>query len=412
MMYWTDKNLVNTQIYMSINSMLLKDKLTLEDKKIISSKCNELVNINKSVDTYYYLFYVYIKIDNFKQALKYIKKVIENGHDELEIYNILLSKYLDNEKYIVPNVSNILGNYDIDRKILVMFNECINCINKNEYKEALKYLDNCYKISIKKKYEIDFIPLVYIINKFMLDYNKNVINTFKVCFFNSNNIGYDYHILKQILKLEPNNLDAISLIIEQLIILSSYEEANNYLKLYILNNGNMNANILYLQKVIDEVLSNKNNYIYDYKVMHRIEQSYSKGQIDEAIDICNESYQHTNNTDYIYMIAKILYQSNNFDKSLDIFKRYVKLGNVYIKESYCYMYFICNSNGLEGEDEYLQYLFNLICTDNYIDINVFKNILLSYKDNISKKGLMMLKKDIYKRGVNEIGKIKTLINNS
>lgn len=240
-------------------------------------------------------------------------------------------------------------------------------------------------------------------------FNENE-ESLSISFFESNNAGYNYYILTRMLNLDSRNTEIIEFIIEQLVLLLSYDEALRYINLYRNNNGKKSANINYLEELINERLYYQSDCINNLKQVKRIENLFLEGKISEAINTCYNLYDISGIPDYIYLSAKIMYNCNNLEKSLELFKKYVKLGRFYLKEAYCYMYFICNNLKLEEENNYLLHIYNLICTNNEMDIESFKDRILLYKDNITKEDLVALRKDLYKNKFNTIQDNKVLIN--
>lgn len=203
--------------------------------------------------------------------------------------------------------------------------------------------------------------------------------------FFSNNIGYNYYILLEMLKEDNTNINLIILIIEICVELYLYDEAKKYIN-YLRYNLNYNSKrIMFLENKVNEIESNyKEDIIFKYNIV---------GVKD--IELYDSYYEQTNNPDYLYVKAKKMYENNLLEESMYLFNSYIKLGKRYIREAYIFLFFI--SFKLSDENNYNIYLNILNDLFEYKNINYsLEGILLTYIDNYTDNICLDISKYIIK----------------
>lgn len=202
--------------------------------------------------------------------------------------------------------------------------------------------------------------------------------------YTSNNFGYNYYILLELLKEDKTNINLIILIIEMCIELYLYDEAKKYIN-FLRYSLNYNSNrIIFLENKVNEIESSyKEDIMFKYNIV---------GIKD--INLYDIYFEQTNNPDYLYIKAKKLYEKNLLIEAKDLFKSYLKLGKRYNRETYIFLFFISFKLSDNDYDIYLNILNNLF---EYNNISYsLEDILLSYIDNYSDNICIDISKNILK----------------
>lgn len=221
---------------------------------------------------------------------------------------------------------------------------------------------------------------------------------------NSDNIGYDYFLLLELIKKDNNDINLIILMIEECIELYLYKEAKKYINYLKYNLNYTSSRITHLENKIKEIESNT-NYIEDIRLKFKLEDINKKDSL-KSIELCDDYYINTNNSDYIYIKAKLLYENNQLEDAIKEFNLYTNMGNKYLRQSYIFLYYIYHKlSDINKCNEYLNKLNDLF---SYKDIDIYsnlENILLSYVENYNDKVCLNISKDIFRDKVIEKKKI-------
>lgn len=215
--------------------------------------------------------------------------------------------------------------------------------------------------------------------------------------YSSSNIGNNYYILLEMLKEDNSNINLIILIIEVCIELYLYDEARKYINNLKYKLKYNSDRITFLENKINDIESTyKEDIIFKYDIV---------GIKD--ISLYDRYYLQTNNPDYLYVKAKILYKNNQLIESLKVFTLYISIGKRYIRESYIYLFYI--SSKLSDDNQYNIYLNILNKLFEYKNISYsLEDILLKYMDNYDDNLCLDISKYILK---DEVVNKKKLIKN-
>lgn len=444
----------------SIKKILLNKNISYDEKIYAKQRINELIELTNSNDAEAYvflgkinvllenideaivnfnnaimldsslasphhgLFEIYVKLSKYEEALQQIKFYEIKSGINCDIYISLLNIYLCNDTNYINQSTSILGINDIPKPILLNYNLMIDSINQHDYSKALKHVSVCIKLLKKRKYNIDLTLLQQILTNVKdIHYEnekKDKIRELQECYCSSDNYGVSYYILKKLLKLDSDNINTIILLIENSILLFDYNTAEQCLKLAETKISIPNKRLEYLKLKIEYlkspmyVTSNKN---IDLQKMFEttnniriIEEESTIGNIEIAINYGYHLFEQTTNSDYLYIVAKIMYNNGYYKEALKLFKYYISIGTIYLKQSYCYLFFINKLFQNEEEAGYyasLAYdLSSFIGID--IDLHAYEKKLFCYVDNFSDHSIIEIEKDILSNNINKNTKKKYL----
>ncbi len=355
---------------------------------------------------HYELFEIYMKQSKYVDALEQIKIYEKKSGINCELYISLLNNYLHDEKVIISNKANTLDNNVVSRPILSNYELMIKSLNKGDYNQALKHVNVCIKLIDKGKYDVDLTLIRQILTSVNRKEHQKKIIELKEGYLNANNYGISYYILTTLLKLEPNNINIIILLIENSILLFDYQTAEECIQLAENILGNSNERINYLKKKViclkAPMYLNNDQHIDLRRVvessnnMHIIEEASINGNTEFAIEYGYNLFLQTSDSNYLYMVAKIMYNNGYYEDALKTFKDYILIGTIYLKQAYCYLFLI---NKLLQNDECASYYASLAYTlSAFIGIDIslsdYERKLFSYVDNFSDHSIVELEKDI------------------
>lgn len=388
-----------------------KINVLLENIDEAIANFNTSIIINSSLAlAHYELFKIYVTRTNYEEALQQIKLYEMKSRINCDIYINLLNRYLYNRRDYINQSTSILGINNIPKSILLNYNLMIDSINRQDYIKALKHVSVCIKLIKKRKYDIDLTILQQILTNVKDMYyeneKKNKIKELEECYYNSNNYGMDHYILMKLFKLDPNNINTIILLIENSILLVDYDTAEQFLKLVETKITISNKRLDYLKLKIKSLKSPM--YIGSTKNIDLqklfettnniriIEEESIKGNVEASINYGLNLFEKTTNSDYLYIVAKIMYNNGLYQDSLKLFKDYISIGNIYLKQAYYYLFFI---NKLLNNEEEASYYASLVYDLSSfigidIDLNDYEKNIFCYVDNFSDYSIIEIEKNI------------------
>lgn len=390
-----------------------------------------IVNFNRAImldsllaSPHHGLFEIYVKCAKYEEALQQIKMYELKSGIKCDIYINLLNTYLYNKiDYINKDIS-IFSIRNISKPVLLNYNLMIDSINQQDYVKALKHVNVCIKLIKKGKYNIDLSLVKQILTNvgdiYYKNEKKNKIKKLQDCYFSSNNYGMNYYILTKLMKLDSDNINTIILLIENLILLFDYEKAEQCLKLAENKIKVSNKRLDYLKLKIECLksticmTSNKNiDLKKTFEIANNIriiEEESFKGNVEKAINYGCHLFEQTTNSDYLYIVAKIMYNNGYYKDALKTFKDYISMGTIYLKQSYCYLFFINKLFQNEEEASYYASLAYDLSAFIGIDIELhdYENKLFCYVDNFSDQSLVEIEKNILHDNLNLDAKVMKL----
>lgn len=414
----------------------INDLIALTDSKdaeayVFLGKINVLLeNIDEAIDNFnmsitinsslalphYELFKIYVKRTNYEEALQQIKLYEIKSGINCDIYINLLNRYLYNRRDYINQSTSFLGINNIPKAILLNYNLMIDSINRQDYIKALKHVSVCIKLIKKRKHDIDLTILQQILtdvkDMYYENEKKNKIKELEECYYNSNNYGMDHYILMKLFKLDPNNINTIILLIENSILLFDYDTAEQFLKLVETKITISNKRLDYLKLKIKSLKSpmymGSTKNIDLHKLFETtnniriIEEESIKGNVEASINYGLNLFEKTTNSDYLYIVAKIMYNNGLYQDSLKLFKDYISIGTIYLKQAYYYLFFI---NKLLNNEEEASYYASLVYDLSSfigidIDLNDYEKNIFCYVDNFSDYSIIEIEKNILYNNLN------------
>lgn len=359
---------------------------------------------------HYELFDIYIKQCKYENALEQIKIYEVKSGIDCGIYINLLNNYLYTDQFIIFKYKYISNLNCTSKPILSNYGFMIDSINNKDYQKALKHVNVCIKLIEKWQYDIDLTMIKQILVSIKHVNDRTIkqqrIRELTEAFLNSNNCGIDYYTLVKLLKIEPDNINALILLIENAISLFDYAKAEECLHIAERIVGVSNNRINYLKNKLmclksQSYLSENNNI--DLKKlfestnnMRKIEELAVTGDIKFATSYGYDLFWKTNDSDYLYIVAKAMYNNGHYDEALMVFQDYIARGMIYLKQSYCYMFFI---NKLLHNEELANYYASLAYElSSLVDVDIslidYEQKLFSYADNFSDYSIVEVEKYI------------------
>lgn len=378
---------------------------------------NMSITINSSLAlSHYELFKIYVKCTNYEEALQQIKLYEMKSGINCDIYINLLNRYLYNRRDYINQSTSFLGINNVPKAILLNYNLMIDSINRQDYIKALKHVSVCIKLIKKRKHDIDLTILQQILtdvkDMYYENEKKNKIKELEECYYNSNNYGMDHYILMKLFKLDPNNINTIILLIENSILLFDYDTAEQFLKLVETKITISNKRLDYLKLKIKSLKSpmymGSTKNIDLHKLFETtnniriIEEESIKGNVEASINYGLNLFEKTTNSDYLYIVAKIMYNNGLYQDSLKLFKDYISIGTIYLKQAYYYLFFI---NKLLNNEEEASYYASLVYDLSSfigidIDLNDYEKNIFCYVDNFSDYSIIEIEKNILYNNLN------------
>lgn len=372
---------------------------------------NQAIILDSSLASpHYELFNIYIKQFKYIEALEHITAYeIKSGIDCNICINILKNHLYGNRIKLINN-DRILDLNGISKPILLNYKLMVRAVNNKDYDKAIKHVNVCIKLIEKNKYNVDLTIIKQILTSIKLFNDQKSrekdIQELTEAFFSSNNYGADYYILNKLLNIEPTNINVLIFVIEHAILLYDFQKAEECLQIAEVIIGDSNKRLNYLKKKIMCLKSpsylGENNRV-DLKQMlettnnvKMIEEVAIKGDIHGSIKYGYDLFRKTNDSDYLYVVAKAMYNNGYYEASLQAFTDYISIGNIYLKQSYCYMFFI---NKLNHNDEIASYYASLayeLSSFIGVDISIsdYEQKLFSYVDTFSDHSIVELEKSI------------------
>lgn len=422
----------------------INDLIALTDSKdaeayVFLGKINVLLeNIDEAIDNFnmsitinsslalphYELFKIYVKRTNYEEALQQIKLYEIKSDINCDIYINLLNRYLYNRRDYINQSTSFLGINNVPKAISLNYNLMIDSINRQDYIKALKHVSVCIKLIKKRKHDIDLTILQQILTDLKDMYyeneKNNKIKELEECYHNSDNYGVSYYILKKLLKLDSDNINTIILLIENSILLFDYNTAEQCLKLAETKILIPNKRLEYLKLKIECLKSpmyvTSNNNIDLQKMFETtnniriIEEESIKENIEIAINYGYHLFEQTTNSDYLYIVAKIMYNNGYYQDALKLFKYYISIGTIYLKQSYCYLFFI--NKLFQNEEEASYYASLAYDLSSFIGIDIelrdYEKKLFCYVDNFSDHSIVEIEKNILYDSLNLDTKTKCI----
>lgn len=394
-----------------------KINVLLENIDEAIANFNTSITINSSLAlAHYELFKIYVKCTNYEEALQQIKLYEMKSGINCDIYINLLNRYLYNRRDYINQSTSFLGINNVPKAISLNYNLMIDSINRQDYIKALKHVCVCIKLIKKRKHDIDLTILQQILTDLKDMYyeneKKNKIKELEECYYNSNNYGMDHYILMKLFKLDPNNINTIILLIENSILLFDYDTAEQFLKLVETKITISNKRLDYLKLKIKSLKSpmymGSTKNIDLHKLFETtnniriIEEESIKGNVEASINYGLNLFEKTTNSDYLYIVAKIMYNNGLYQDSLKLFKDYISIGTIYLKQAYYYLFFI---NKLLNNEEEASYYASLVYDLSSfigidIDLNDYEKNIFCYVDNFSDYSIIEIEKNILYNNLN------------
>lgn len=201
------------------------------------------------------------------------------------------------------------------------------------------------------------------------------------------NIGLEYYDLDT--KILNNEYDKKDLLLysEILLLLKNYNELSKFISIL--------PDELYEYKYyIYSKIKSKNTIVFYNRVLSEYRlQEYNK----DYEEYLNNLYNKSNDSYYLYMLGVKFYENNEYEKSKNIFLKYLTIDTEYYAECMFYLLFI--STMYKDNNMYnncLNSLKNVYKPEYFnIDSNIFETKLLSYNNNFNASGIYIFLKDIF-----------------
>lgn len=284
-------------------------------------------------------------------------------------------------------INNSLSSREIDDRIISNYRFAYNYVKSLNYKKALKHIKACINIIEEHNYDIDLyllqdllISACTYVDKYnhMVDINRN-----KKLFLSTNNIGLEYLYLNRLLNLENNDKYSF-LLIEQLFLLNDYKSARKHLDTI----AKAYNQFYYYLSFLDEKCKygNKNDVLLTkYKIS--VDSLYKDGNYKEALKKCQDYFDITYDSYFIYVIGKINYELGSIDVAFDMFNKCLNIDNKYIRECYTYLCYITKK--INDEKKYDIYIKESAKYYNIYDLNLtrdnFEKIIFEYSESFNDK---------------------------
>ena len=221
---------------------------------------------------------------------------------------------------------------------------------------------------------------------------EDEIIKYKDYFFNTDNVGIEYYILKKLIDLDKQNINIILYLIEVTLELGDYNQANKYMSLVSNIKGKQ---LRYLQDKINEFSSSKNNYLNSYRKKLYIANMFNSGKYECAFFECDSYYECTKDKDFIFIKAKLLYLLSKYEEAKNLLIEYISIGKKFLLEANIYLFYIFNK--LEQKDMaklYFEEVYELFYHNDEFDISKFERNLLDLEINFNNNTLLKLKKSV------------------
>lgn len=321
----------------------------------------------------------------------------EYNNPELISFFNELSNSLNEEQVpfssVINGINSFFDNYNFindktDTRIIDNYRFARSYFNTGDYEHALKHINACINIIEEKNYDIHLYSLRTLLDK-ACEYEEKkkhitLVNKNKTLFLNSNNIGLEYLYLNKLIELEPNKIEYKYLLIEQLFLLNDYKSAKKHLNDITKRNPVFSDYVLYLY---NRCKYNGNNNTKITKNKYIIESLYNDGNIKEALLKCEEYFNVSYDSYYLYMIGKMNYDLGMYEIAKDIFKKCMGISHDYIRE--CLTYLCYTSKKLNDEESYKKYFNECAKYYNAHDLNIsrdnFETVLFNAEKSFDDK---------------------------
>lgn len=208
-------------------SRLSKNEL---DKKLSlkNAKDSFFMALNKkpTPSSYYGLFKIAIVEEDWKSAKTYLEEFEKS--DKKRRYNfVLVHQLLDVSMGIEDEYPLVRSEYIFSKHIEYVplkqnYRLAEESFCNKQYNKCLKHLLVCQKLVNMKSLSIDFSPLILLINKVIEVKNTCAIEEIKTKILKSNNSGEKIVLIRQLLKVKPDEVDLYFLLIESYMELGVY----------------------------------------------------------------------------------------------------------------------------------------------------------------------------------------------